>query len=177
MKGGFTYSNRIIDIIKQEMIFPSFRSATAAPDWKTITANVTQKFPKYAEEAVVGAKVMYYQSKKDWNNFQPAVMQYMNKYGNKATIDQMNNFAWEVFDHCKDKACITQALEWSKLSIKDKEEPNYMDTYANLLHKLGRTTEALAVEQKAMSLVPESEKASFQTNIEKMKKGEKTWAE
>jgi hypothetical protein len=48
-----------------------------------------------------------------------------------------------------------------------------MDTYANLLHKLGRTPEAIVWEQKGMALA--SDKESFQKNIAKMKKGEKTW--
>ena len=50
-----------------------------------------------------------------------------------------------------------------------------MDTYANILYKLGRTNEAIKVEEKALALADESDKKGYQDVIDKMKKGEKTW--
>jgi hypothetical protein len=50
-----------------------------------------------------------------------------------------------------------------------------VDTYANILYKLGKKDDAIAMETKAMSLAGDPDKASFQEAIDKMKKGEKTW--
>ena len=51
----------------------------------------------------------------------------------------------------------------------------YIDTYANLLYKLGKKDEAITWEQKALDLAPEGEKKSYEETLDKMKKGEKTW--
>jgi predicted RNA polymerase sigma factor len=75
-------------------------------------------------------------------------------------------------------SCVTEALEWSKKSFKDKENPMFMDTYANILHKMGRTKEAIEVQEKAVAMTTdEASKKELQETLDKMKKGEKTWAD
>jgi predicted NodU family carbamoyl transferase len=70
--------------------------------------------------------------------------------------------------------CVTAVLEWSK-QLKDGKEPGFMDTYANILYKLGKKDDAIALEEKAMGLAPAGDRANYQSTIDKMKKGEKTW--
>ncbi len=48
-----------------------------------------------------------------------------------------------------------------------------IDTYANLLYKLGRKDDAINWEQKALSLSPGD--PDFTTALSKMKRGEPTW--
>lgn len=50
-----------------------------------------------------------------------------------------------------------------------------IDTYANLLHKLGRTKEAIEWQEKALAKVDADSKAEYQATLDKMKKGEPTW--
>ena len=50
-----------------------------------------------------------------------------------------------------------------------------MDTYSNLLHKVGKTKEAIEWQEKAIAAVDEASKAEYQATLEKMKKGEPTW--
>jgi hypothetical protein len=51
-----------------------------------------------------------------------------------------------------------------------------MDTYANILYKMGKKDDAITWEQKAADLSASAdEKAGYQATIDKMKKGEKTW--
>jgi hypothetical protein len=72
-------------------------------------------------------------------------------------------------------SCISAALDWSKESFKDNRDPNFLDTYANLLYKLGKKDDAIAWEQQAADLVPTGEKKSYLDTIDKMKSGQKTW--
>lgn len=52
----------------------------------------------------------------------------------------------------------------------------FLDTYANLLYRLGRTKEAIDTEKKALDLAPlDAHKQRFQKTIDKMKKVEPTW--
>ena len=70
-------------------------------------------------------------------------------------------------------------LVWSKKTFTNQEkiEPGYIDTYSNLLYKLGRKEEALKWETKAQKIAIEQgqHKSWGQEVIDKMNKGEKTW--
>ncbi len=153
------------------------KDATAAPDFAALTDKLVQKSPAYGAELASKAKVIYYQNKKDWTNFQTEVVGYMSKYGDKANANELNTYAWAVFENCKDMTCVTQALEWSKRSFAENQNPGFMDTYANILYKMGKTQEAIDWQTKAVTLAPEAAKKTYQETLDKMKKGEKTWSD
>jgi len=88
-------------IIIKEEILNKLRGQQSQADWKNISAGLNKKYPLQAAEALSKGKVMFYQSKGDWNNFQTAVVSYMNKYGAKASVGELNNYAWTVFENCK----------------------------------------------------------------------------
>ncbi len=165
-------------IILQEEVFGKvFRNKDQKPDWNAVSADLKQKYPAFAEEVAAEGKVVYFQYTKDWENFAPAVMSYMKKYGaGVAPEAPVNDFAWTVFENCKDMTCVTEALEWSKRSLEGNNNPMFMDTYANILYRMGKKDEAITWEEKALSLVSEGgEKKAYTETLDKMKKGEKTW--
>jgi thioredoxin-related protein len=166
----------IQNIIMQEEVFNKLKaSPKETPDWNTIAAAATKKYPVYGSEAVEKAKLRWYQRNKDWNNFQASVTTYMKKYGSDISPSELNDFAWTVFQNCKDMTCVSEALEWSKRSFEKNQDPGFIDTYANILYKMGKTDEAIQWETKALSLAAEGDKKGYQETIDKMKKAEKTW--
>ncbi len=171
--------DKLMGIIVQEEVYPVIlkRNATAEPDFASLNSNIEKKYPKFAAEATAKSKVIYYQYKGNWDKFQTEIVAFMKQYGDHANPNELNSYAWAVFENCKDMTCVTEALNWSKRSFKDKESPMFMDTYANILHKLGKTKEAIEWQTKAVTLAGETEKKTYQETLEKMKKGEKTWAE
>lgn len=176
LKSNTSATDKIVEIVKEDELYPYFKKkSTIAPDWKIIYLTILKKYPKHADEVIAGGKVSYFKSKKDWLNFQPAVQLYMKNYGNKATPALLNEYAWTVFENCDETTVLQDALNWSKKSIKAKEDPSYIDTYANLLYKTGQKDEAVVWEEKAMSMVSDQEKGDFSETIEKMKTGTKTW--
>lgn len=167
-------------VYSQEVYTPMAKAAEAKTkvDWDAIAAGARNRDPKNADEMVSKGKVTYYQNTKDWPNFQTEVVAFMNKYGAKATPAELNTYAWTVFENCKDMTCVTQALDWSKRSFAENKNPMFMDTYANILHKLGKTKEAIEVQGKAIELTTDAaSKKSLQETLDKMKRGEKTWTE
>ena len=92
--------------------------------------------------------------------------------------DKLNNFAWEVFKRVSDTDTLKSALRWSgrslELSIND---PLRLDTYANLLYKLGQKEEAITKEEEALRFAAEKDLKGFTETLLKMKAGEKTWSE
>lgn len=164
-------NTKLVDILMREELYPKMARRNAEPiDWQELSASLTAKYPAVAKEVIANGKVFYYQNKQDWNNFQTAVVSYMKDYGHKVNPGQLNSFAWTVFENCKDMTCVKEALEWSKRSFKDIENPAFIDTYANILYKLGNKDEAIKWEEKAIALG-----GTYQETLEKMKKGEKTW--
>jgi len=99
---------------------------------------------------------------------------YMKSYNDKLTDGDLNSMAWAVFQNCADMTCVSDILDWSK-RLKDNNEPGYIDTYANILYKLGKKDDAIALETKAVGMVADADKATYQETLNKMKNGEKTW--
>lgn len=165
-------------IIMREEIFTHFSNdASKKIDWDAIEQNLTKKYPAQASEALAQAKVIWYQYIKDWNNYQMAIVNYVKKYGADLNAGQLNDYAWSVFENCGDIKCVEEALEWSKRSLtgENSNNPMFMDTYANILYRLGKKDEALTWEQKAVDLAPEGDKKQYQETLDKIKNGEKTW--
>ena len=101
---------------------------------------ISKAYPKQSREAIALLKVYLYSELKDWKNYGPAVSYYMKNYGDQLTsISQLNDFSWNIFDHFDEKSILQEALKWSKKSIsgKDTQDAAIIDTYANLLYKLG----------------------------------------
>ncbi len=165
---------KLMGIILREEIYPVMHGQGKA-DWADIQKRVTAKYPKLADEVVLKGKVIYYQYRNDWPNFQQQVVAYMKKYGQHASLEEMNDFAFTVFQHCEDMSCVSEALDWSRRSIKDNPNAAFYDTYANILYKMGKNDEAIAWEQKGLDLADQGEKTTYQQTLDKMKKGEKTW--
>ncbi len=163
-------------IIMREEVFKYFPQDTkATPDWPKMNGSVSKKYPARASQVIAKAKVIWYQHAADWNNYQNAIVDYMNKYGAASSPDELNSYAWAVFQNCPDMKCVAEALEWSRRSFEGNNTPGFIDTYANILYKLGRKDEAIKWEQKAMDFAQGDEKNGYQEVIDKMNKNEKTW--
>ncbi|ADQ80444.1 Thioredoxin domain-containing protein [Paludibacter propionicigenes WB4] len=90
--------------------------------------------------------------------------------------EALNNVAWKFFETVSDKKALNDALSWSKRSLEIyPENPMWMDTYANLLYKLGKNEEAVAMEEEALELVGKDSKEGFKNTLQKMREGQKTW--
>jgi hypothetical protein len=144
------------------------------PDWAAVRAKIAAKLPADADELTARVKVSFYRGRKDWPNFENAIVDYMKTYGDHITDAELNDLAWSVFENCPDMTCVSEVLDWSK-RLKDNSDAAFVDTYANILYKLGKKDDAIALETKAVGLVPDADKSSYQETLGKMKKGEKTW--
>lgn len=176
--GDYKASKTIVGIITQEEVFKKIKrgSFPSEEEWKKMEENINEKYPEFASESILKAKTSVYKAAKEWENYFSASMQYIEKYEAKISANDLNSFAWTFFEQNENAEQLNIALRWSKKSFADKENPSFMDTYANLLYKLGRVDEAVAMETKAMGLLTNDEdKTAYQETIEKMKKGEKTW--
>jgi thioredoxin-related protein len=159
-------------------------------DWKGLKRMISKKFNKdYVTRNVLKARMFWYLKH---HNMEAASRMYfteLDKYppSNLSTERiTLNEFAWQTFLYVNNKQLLKKAAEWmEKLLplVEVKSDGNldaFLDTYASLLYKLGRTREALEWEEKALSATNprnEPKKLIVKNMIEKMKKGEPTYLE
>lgn len=185
------FSGRMIKyVLNSEEIIPAFQAAEKSgvtPDWNQMSKAIGDKFgTAYVEENVLDARVRWYQSVKDWKNY----IKYLIAKTERNNIEEiaptdfwgfvgLNSGAWDIFEHSENKAELQKALAWSDIVVTKMEPkvgPNYgtfMDTKANILYKLGKKDEALALEAKASALTPKDKEV--QEAYQKMKEGKPTW--
>ncbi|MDP4237839.1 MAG: thioredoxin family protein [Bacteroidota bacterium] len=90
-----------------------------------------------------------------------------NKYS-----EALNNIAWEFFEKVTDVKVLEDALYWSKRSLEIYPDNHmFIDTYANLLYKLGHKEEAITNETEAIRIAKDVKADSkvYEDTLAKMK--------
>ncbi len=147
-------------------------------DFTSIEKELAQKYPTVnTEKASLEMQPRYYGYTKNYPGLRDSFNKYIAKYGSTITAAELNNMAWSIFENCNDPACLKAAAEWSKLSNeKEKDAPMYLDTFANILYRLGEKEKAIKTQEKAISLITDAtQKEEYVATLQKMEKGEKTW--
>jgi thioredoxin-related protein len=106
-------------------------------DEAAYTANLVQMQTMYPELAAGGYTLnfsqTYYQKTGDWKRYAAITQNYIDTA--KGTHDGfVNSCAWTVYESCKDKDVIKQAIVWMDTVCARTEEYAYEDTYAAILY-------------------------------------------
>jgi tetratricopeptide (TPR) repeat protein len=132
-----------------------------------------------AQRAALDAQIRFYEDKKDTGELLRYNVEKIEKYGmdtagfGKLALNNIIYFI--IFRHCSDTAVLMKAAGWMKMLISTgSPDPDFLDTYANLLYKLGKRDDAIQMEKKAVQLEPDSK--DIQDNYNKMRNKEITWA-
>jgi len=188
---GFSQAE-VLNIITKEEIGPRIQAYKSRlqtdPDWKGLTRRIRKKYNRdYTELSVLNSQIEWYSDRKDWPRLIEYAVSKFDTYGlDTAGVGwaMINNFAFEiVFKHCSDKDTLTKAIHWMEIINETHPDDQHdLDTYANLLYKVGRTEEAISWEEKVKKLEEKDavkEKRSpdtvYKETVEKMKNGIPTW--
>ncbi|MGB0390108.1 MAG: thioredoxin family protein, partial [Salibacteraceae bacterium] len=106
----------------------------------------------YWEKIILLGDLAHLSKEKKYKDYCEVAVEDIGDYFNEDP-NALNEFAWNVFEWSKKKPQLEVALGWSKLSIELDENPMYIDTYANLLYKLGKKDEARNQQQKAIDML------------------------
>jgi len=188
------FSQNMVDfIITKEEIDPYIKVGIQGgpePAWNTISSTIKKKYNKaYEERTVIAAKIRWYDYKKDGPNLVKYSILQEDKYGVDTSFAgrwNLNNLCFSViFQYSNDKKDLNKAIKWMEMiNSKDPNDATSLDTYANLLYKIGRKQEAITQETKAVNL---NETAAAKLNmkpdpiyretVRRMKNGEPTWGQ
>jgi len=198
---GIGGADRIIKyVIGKEEIAPQLYKngipIKLRPNWKYIGNVINKKYGgQYVEELIPVAKETFYRKINNWKKYVNIIDDKISKalfksddnsFGSFGPAFALNNWAWDIFQHCNERKYLKRALRWVELAIVlEKKSNGYMndfDTKANLLYKLGRRQEAIQWEEKALKAeedrakeLNQSPNTTYQQTIVKMQKGEPTW--
>ncbi|MCK7556038.1 thioredoxin family protein [Chitinophaga sedimenti] len=137
-------------IVTSKVLQPAlYPEGVKEPQWDKAAAALKTDYADIAGELLSSSRMFYALQQKDWPAFRDATNQHLAKYRSSVREFDLNEFAWSVFQHCDDKACLEAALAWSKESLKPVRQPQFPDTYANLLYKMGKKAEAIKIQEEA----------------------------
>jgi hypothetical protein len=174
--------NYINNIIAKEEIDPILEKNTRLgtnPNWKYMYKVISSKYGRFcANRNLVNAQIRWYDYRKDTLNLIKYNVKKIENCGidtigfGKPTLNNM--IYYMIFRHSNELNVLDKAVQWMDILVK-AEPSNYafIDTYANLLYKIGRKKDAIKWEQKAMILAPHDEE--IKGAWDKMLKGEPTW--
>lgn len=171
--GKYMAEGKVMDIIDKEELPHDSLWRYANIDWDAIEKKVIDKYGALGEERVWGQRMVYYWEIQDWKNFGKYYALYFERAGYHSRYN-INNLSWSVFEHVNDIDVLKVAVKWSKINVEMFDNTsNALDTYANLLHKIGKTQEAIEYQEKAVKWDPTSPEKN--EALAKMKRGEPTW--
>jgi tetratricopeptide (TPR) repeat protein len=149
------------------------------PDWNAVEA-VLKKYPQTDGEFIIGNAVVYYLNalSTPQKNASKNLVHIATIYDDRYHGGRYNDWAWQLFLTTDNKEELTKALEWSKKEIErlgpaHTDYGGAVDTYANLLYKLGNVQEALKWQEKAVAASPNN--GEITDAYKKMKAGQPTW--
>lgn len=141
--------------------------------WEEVHDKIAAKYPALADEILAKSKVTYYRDLSDWPKFTEQAAAYIKQYG-KDNTKQVMTYANDIMVFADDKACLSQAADWSKEIVTTSDGASnswYITVYASLLYKLNRKDEALSIINNAVIKFGDNAYGLKDTQ-EKMKKGE-----
>lgn len=154
-------------------------------DWVKISEGLNKKFKDYDyNQLLLQDKADYYNSKKLWPVCINTTYALIKQYGDKLGNQDLNNRCWDViFMHSADPEILSEAAKQVKGSIDRHPNSDFsmsIDTYANLLYKLGKRDDALTWENNAIAVSVKSngvgrDQDDFRANLAKMQQGHPTW--
>ena len=181
------FSDALInEILYRDEVEPQVNKALKVtadkPLWRQLEWKIAVNYGAfYAEKNVLQGRIEYYKTKKSWKKYIKCFIrqQEMNGIESWRGLNRsfdLNNAAYEVFQYDDNKRDLEKALSWVNRALvgADALDPETMDTKANLLYKLGKKSEGLALEEKSHTLSPRHK--GIAANYDKMKNGLPTWS-
>jgi thioredoxin-related protein len=181
-------------IIYMEIVEPVFNdmiktvskdnSKVSDPNWDSLRTQIRAKFNDYfAKRVVYESKIRWYQFTLNKERLSTSIVSYVTSFRHSLTAAELNSYAWDVFQTSRNKSELNAAKKWAKYVAETSRDtadllPNAMDTYANLLYKLGDFDKAVAMETLAIDIAEKSnymfkhKLEEFRTTLTKMKKRE-----
>ena len=167
------YKDKNIDmIIKNAYVFTLNQCIKEknSEKYNAIKQEVIKNNFSFGEQLTLNSDIIFYKYRKDWTNYAQTGVKYIDKFA-KEDNNALNSMAWNFYENINDKAMLLKAEEWAKHSVELQPAYANTDTYAAVLYKLGKKSEAQATAEKAIELAKKEgqDYSETQTLLDKIK--------
>jgi thioredoxin-related protein len=175
-------------ITKEELdplLLKDSKSSNLSPDWQQLKFVISKKYNSYyADRTILDAKQRWYGFKQNWPLALNNVVELITKYGAKMDTWSLNGHASTVFVFSEDNKQLKAAASWMRKVVANEKDstnllPAALDTYANLLYRLGKKKEAIRQEEAALEISRRNNISNYIQEFESvlaiMRKGEPNW--
>lgn len=169
------------------------KTDSSEANWEAIYDSIATKYnTAYAQRNLLNAKLLWYSRKKNAQKLDETLRLALETYGIDSINSEsgrsflaINGHMWRIFKSSHNPKQLNYAAHWMKKVVESSSQQSYhaifIDTYANLLYKLGKKEEAISWEEKSIEILKEKGYASYlkqyETVLAKMKAGQPTWSE
>lgn len=167
-------ANRVLATVAINEVLGTKIDFNTEPNWEALKTEISDKYTNINFDPIFKLmKAQYYVQSRNWSSLTNIVDSYLTS--EDLNSNQLNSYAWEIFENSTDAACLDAALKWSKRAVEQDVKSAYLDTYANLLYKKGDKINAIKWQEEALSLATEGEQDNYQDTLAKMKSDIPTW--
>jgi thiol-disulfide isomerase/thioredoxin len=172
--------NKSIAVTGMYVSGPGVKPDYSEANWKELAKRIRRQFKReYIHRNVMAARIEWY--KRHHNDdalFKYRLLQFKKypPFDPALKARSINEIGWRAFLQVRDKELLTEIIGYIQEEVS-KNLDNYLilDTYANLLYKIGKKEEAIAWEQKAIGVSTRKIVIDAYTRtLEQMKRGEPT---
>jgi hypothetical protein len=192
------YAKNVVDqVIMKEKVNAVMEAAISAkqePDWNSLYNAIAKDYKgDYADRNVMEAKMKWYYAEGNMLKYAHTLSDKIEKYGPDTSSSgedfKLNNKAYLIWLKVDDSNELKRVIGWMGGVVRRGESAtgvyfeywvNYLDTYANLLHKVGRTQEAIKWQELAVAKgkernIDKGDQKTIAENLALMKEGKPTW--
>ena len=174
--------NKIIEQLSEDLYFIAtfeVRLVDKLKCWEKAKEKYFNERKEYSEyDSIVLAKTTTYYFNKEniANKFIESLPNYIKYcFSTDEKIENINNYTWQIFQTINDKALLQQTLKWCESKLSKSKNHYYLDTYANLLYKIGNKSKAIIYEKMAIELSKGNERNGNESTLQKMNNNQQTW--
>lgn len=170
---GIYYEKVVPIILNNEELLPLLKKSEI-PNWKDLEKKLIKKYGSTAKKSVWSAQAYSYFVSKNVKKFVQIKAQILKEFPKELSNTRLGDDAWFVFENALTSKELETALKWCHRIISEEpENAAIVDTYANLLFKLGNREEALKWAKKAVNLDPN--RKEILENYNKIQMNIPTW--
>jgi len=176
--------------ISRSIVMPHLDNAekgNASPNWDSLEKKVAKRFDRTLSKSIIlDNKIYWYRKRSDWDNTIKYEIEKIEVNGiDTAGLGKsfLNNLVYSViFQHSSNPEYLEKGLKFMDVLLKvNPEKDSWLDTYANLLYKLGKKDQALRYQEKALAIAKgrndELNVTEYTTTLKKMRNDLPTWRE
>jgi hypothetical protein len=147
---GKTEVDRYISSIINSRFSASVKSKDEAMLRNTVFPMIDKYQPEDAQAAKVNYEISFYTNTENYTKMMNALANLVAKSGYADNASTINAACWTIYEKSNDENLISKSVEFMKEVIAKEPEYAYLDTYAAVLYKAGRPSDAAEYAQIAI---------------------------